>query len=505
MAGNVISGGPLMKKGHFPKPTFWWAFLVILSCLTSCATNPVTGRQELMLLSESSEIRLGRQTDEEIANTYGFYDAPTLNAYIDRLGQQVAQDSHRSHLSFQFKVLDTPVINAFAVPGGFIYLTRGILAHLNSEAEVAGVIGHEIGHVAARHSAQQYTRATVAQLGLGLGTVLSDEFAALSKAAQFGVQMLFLKYSRDNERQADRLGVEYATRAGYDAYEMAGFFHTLEQLHTSSNGQSLPDWFSTHPAPAERVTTVQALAVQQAQIHGLRRQDLQVNRASYLRAIDGMVYGEDPRQGYVDESVFYHPQLRFSFPVPAGWQLTNSPARVQMVNPEKSAAILFSIDPESSPARAAQRFVAETDADVHTSEGTTVNSLPARMLVADIRGDQHTLRVMCFFISLDKKTYAFVGFCSSRVFSTQRPAFHRTMTGFAALSDPRRLNVSPSRVRVFSVDGTTTLRDALQSQGVEDARLQELALLNGKALGDPIPANRLLKWVEEGTFQASRP
>jgi len=181
-------------------------FAILLS-VASCAANPVTGRHELMLISEPDEIRLGQRTDAQIAQAYGLYDDPKLGAYIADLGRRLAKVSHRSRLPFEFKVLDSPVVNAFAVPGGYVYLTRGILSHCKSEAKLAGVIGHEIGHVGARHSAQQYTRAQLAQLELGLGAILSEDFGQLAGLAQFGVSTLFLKFSRDKERQADNLGV----------------------------------------------------------------------------------------------------------------------------------------------------------------------------------------------------------------------------------------------------------------------------------------------------------
>ena len=202
-----------MKKHRIIEHSVFLFLFGILLFIISCAANPVTGQQEFMLLSEPDEIRLGRKTDAQIARTYGLYDDPDLTAYIDRIGQRIAKGSHRPDLSFAFRVLDSPVVNAFAVPGGFVYVTRGILIYFTSEAELSGVLGHEIGHVAARHSAQQYTKAQLAQLGLGLGTILSKDFRELAGLAQFGVGMLFLKFSRDNERQADDLGVEYATRA----------------------------------------------------------------------------------------------------------------------------------------------------------------------------------------------------------------------------------------------------------------------------------------------------
>ena len=181
------------------------SFIALVLAVLSCATDPVTGSRQFMLVSEQDEIRIGKQTDREIAATYGMYDDKPLSDYVDGLGQTLAKESHRPTLAFTFKILDTPVVNAFAVPGGYVYLTRGILSYLNDEAELACVIGHEIGHITARHSAEQLTKAQFAQLGLSLGSILSQEFRALAGVAEFGVGMLFMKFSRDNEREADDL------------------------------------------------------------------------------------------------------------------------------------------------------------------------------------------------------------------------------------------------------------------------------------------------------------
>ena len=209
-------------------------FFGLLFLVVSCAINPVSGGRELMLLSESQEIELGRKTDGQVVSQYGIYEDQKLTDYINGLCQRFGKLSHRPNLNYQFKIVDTATVNAFAVPGGYIYFTHGILAHLNSEAELAGVMGHEMGHITARHSAQQYTRAQFAQVGLGLGMILSETVRNFCGLAQFGVGMLFLRFSRDNERQADDLGVEYASKAGYDASQMASFFDTLERMHNKS-------------------------------------------------------------------------------------------------------------------------------------------------------------------------------------------------------------------------------------------------------------------------------
>jgi len=477
---------------------------VLTICLTlcaallwapSCALNPVTGQRELMLLSEPDEIRLGDKTDGDIVKSYGMYDDAALRDYVESLGQRIAKVSHRPHLSFQFKVLDSAVVNAFAVPGGYVYLTRGILGYLNSEAELAGVIGHEIGHVAARHSAQQYSKTQLAQLGLGLGTALSEDFRRYSHLAQFGVGMLFLRFSRDNERQADDLGVEYASKAGFDASHMGHFFDTLQRLHPSSDRTGLPSWFSTHPDPPDRIRAVQEKARDWALRLGTG--NLQVNRDAYFRAIDGLVFGEDPRQGYVDNNVFYHPELAFQFPVPSGWKMNNTPAQVQIVTTKQDAVIQFSLASGSSPKEVAREFIAQAKAQVLTWDAITVNALPATRLVSHV-ATPRPIGVMSYFIQKDTHIYVFHGFTPQSLFQGYTSFFEDTMGGFKTLSDPKRINVKPDRLRIRVTKRAATLRDALRSQGVPDEALEDMALLNGGALQETIPPKTLLKTVEKG-------
>ena len=468
----------------------------ILLWVVACAANPVTGRHELMLISEPDEIRLGQRTDGQIAQAYGRYDDPKLGTYIADLGRRLAKVSHRGQLPFEFKVLDSPVVNAFAVPGGYVYLTRGILSYCNSEAELAGVMGHEIGHVAARHSAQQYTRAQLAQLGLGLGAILSESFGQLAGLAQFGVSTLFLKFSRDNERQADDLGVEYATKVGFDANQMANFFETLERLHPSSDRSGLPGWFSTHPNPEDRIGAVQRKAQEWAQ--RLSSPHLQVNREAYLHQIDGLIFGEDPRQGYVAEDIFYHPELRFQFPVPSGWKLNNTPTRVQIVNERRDALILFSLKRGRSPEAVARQFIAKSKARVIRFDAVKVNGLPAQRLMAYISAQKGPLAVMAYFIHKDEHVYVFQGVTSQALFRGYSPAFAHTMGGFKTLSDPGRINVAPERLRIRATTRSATLQEALKTLGVREKRLEEMALLNGRRLTDTIPAKTLLKVVEGG-------
>ena len=463
--------------------------LFLVFWIASCAINPVTGQRELMLLDDQEEIELGRQANVQIVQEYGIYDDPELSTYVNDFCQRLAKISHRPNLSYECKVMDSPVVNAFAVPGGYIYFTRGILAYLNNEAELISVMGHELGHVTARHSAQQYSRAQLAQVGLGVGMVFIPDIAG--EVAQLGVQMLFLKFGRDDERQSDDLGVEYASKLGYDAKQMANFFDTLDRMRPSSEGSLLPDWFSTHPNPAERNQTVSLRAKEWQDKLNLKNP--KINRDEYLRRIDGLVFGENPRQGFVENNIFYHPDLRFQFPLPQGWVLQNTPAFIRMVSPNKDALIIFTISPEGPPEQAALQFVQKNEARVIESSPTKVNGLPAHRLISEVRSSQGVLTIKSYFIEKEGKVYMFHGITSPVRFDQYSPTFGNTMEQFRGLTNPKMLEVKPLRIRILSSAKSGTVRGALLAQGVTENDLEKMALLNGKTLDDPIAAGTLIK------------
>lgn len=468
--------------------------LILFLLSGSCAVNPVSGGSELMLLSESDEIKLGKQTDAQVRKQYGVYEDQKLNAYLNDMCQRLAKVSHRPNLPYKFEMVDASAVNAFAVPGGYVYFTRGILANLNSEAELAGVMGHELGHITARHSAQQYSRAQLAQFGVLVGGLFLGDL--VSGVAQLGVGMLFLSFSRDNERQADQLGVEYASKAGYDGKELAGFFETLERMNPGSDRSGLPGWFSTHPSPEDRVVAVRKEAGEWQQKLGSR--DLKVNREVYLRHIDGLLYGDDPRQGYVDEGMFYHPDMKFQFPVPANWKVNNTQSQVQMMSENKDGIISFSIAPAQSPKEAAVKFTQANRAAVLDSDSVTVGGFPAQRLVCDIKGQRGVIRVVSYFIQKDKSIFYFHGLSAPSAFDKHLNTFERTMRGFKELSDPKKINVKPDRIRVRTTKAAGTVESSLRSMGIPKDDLDDTALLNGMELKENLPANTLVKVIEKG-------
>jgi predicted Zn-dependent protease len=459
----------------------------------SCALNPVTHKRELMLLSAADEVAMGKQTDPQVIQTFGKYEDADLARYVTTLGKKLGALSHQPNLAYSITVLDSPVVNAFAVPGGYVYLTRGILAYLNDEAELAGVVAHEIGHIAARHSAQQYSRAQVAQLGLGLGSMVSKTFRKYAGVAQVGVGMLFLSFSREDERQADALGVEYSSKAGYDSNHMANLFVSLERLNPGEAQGGLPGWFSTHPNPPDRIAAIK----QDTQVWRAKIQQTQfaVNRNQYLKQIDGIVFGEDPRQGYVEGNIFYHPQLRFQFPVPAGWKVNNTSSQVQIVNQQQNAIILFSMAPEKSPSAAANAFINESKAVVVKSETTQVNGLQAHRIISDITTEQGPIRALSYFIQKEKTVYVFLGYTGQAQFDGYFPVFDQTMGRFKNLTDSNKINVKADRLAVKGTTSQGSLRQALRKFGEPEDKLEAVSIVNGMKLDDALPGNTIIKVV----------
>ncbi len=487
-----------MLRKRLLKVTPWFFVLGLLISLVSCATNPVTGETQLMLLTEPQEIELGRQTDSQIVKQYGIYKDRALTAYMGDIGQRLGNLSHRPDLPYHFKILDSSVANAFALPGGYVYFTRGILAYLNTEAELAGVMGHEIGHITARHSAQQYSKAQLAQIGLGAGMILSETFRGLADLVQFGVGMLFLSFSRDNERQADDLGVEYSSRAGYDAAQMAGFFETLERMHPTADRSGLPEWFSTHPNPVDRIGAVQRKAREWQHKLGLKH--LKENRNQYLNHINGLVFGEDPREGFVEHDIFYHPILRFQFPVPSDWKVLNTRTKVSMTSPGGKAVLTFTLSSHGSPEGAARGFLRESGAEVLESGRIEVNGLPGLWLTGKLRTRQGVLGVVSYCIQKDGKVYVFYGLSGASQFKGYASTFETTMRGFKGLTDPKKLNVKPDRIRVVLTRRGGSMRQVLEALGAPKAKLAEWAIMNGKRLEEQVQARTLVKIVEKGSL-----
>ena len=472
--------------------------LVALSVL-GCAVNPVTGKREISLVSESQEIEIGRSSDPHIIATYGLYNDPVLAAYVDSIGQTMARLSHRGDLPFTFRVLDSPVINAFALPGGYVYVTRGILAHMNNEAELAVVLGHEIGHVTARHGAQRQTSATLAGLGLGVGGALVPQLARYSPLLQQSLGLLFLKYGRDDENQADALGVTYSTAAGYDPEAGAKFFEVLDRQMQES-GHSLPGWLSTHPDPGDRVRRTGDLA---RQAKAAQSGPWEVREVVLKKRVDGVIVGENPRQGFVRGSAFLHPDLQFAVTFPEGWKIQNTPAAVLAQDAEATAQVQMTLENSEEVTLAAYiaKLAASANATLLESVSKKIGGFTAQEALLEVTADGQSQQVLVTCIQRKGETalFRFLGFAASMPAS--RPTLQSIAAGFRQLDDPQVLALQPNHLRLKTINRQITLQAAIQNDPSVPVDVSTVAMLNNLQPSSSLASGFLLKIVQ-GSFKS---
>ncbi|RYY40542.1 MAG: peptidase M48 [Chitinophagaceae bacterium] len=463
----------------------------------SCARNPVTGKKQVVFTSEAQEIQQGAEADPQIVAQFGLYPDSALQRYIRERGNAVAAVSHRPGLQWSYKILDSDVINAFATPGGYVYFTRGIMAHFNDEAQMEGVLGHETGHVTARHSVIQQRNQMLGQVGLIAGVIINPNLGQFADQVSQGLGLLLLKFGRDDERQADELGVEYSTKLGYNAHRMAEFFNTLKRQSQAAGGQTLPPFLSTHPDPGDRFVTVNQLATEWQQKTG-NTANLKVNRDTYLRRLEGLVYGADPRQGFVENGAFYHPELRFQFPVPQGWQSQNSPTQFQMAPQDGKALMILTLAEGNNLQTAATAQLQKYGLTARSQRSGTVNGIPAYIVVADQQPQQQgaaPLRTLNYFLQYNNAIYHMIGVTSATDYPAYENQFASVMEGFRSLTEADKLNRKPERVHIRTVATGGTLRQVLTSYNVPERRLDELSILNGMQLTDNVAKGTLIKTV----------
>ena len=475
-------------------------------CVTT-GTNPVSGNTRAYAYSWEEEVKLGGEADKQIQQQYGIYEDENLQQYVDGVAQKVLAESHMRrpdtpakfrNTEFTFRVLDSPIINAFALPGGYVYVTRGLLAHLNNEAQLAVVLGHEIGHVAGRHSSKQAAKQQFMQ-GILMGGAIAGQAAFGGNVAENvlglgsnAAQLLSLRYSRDNERESDHLGVEYAARAGYDAAEGAAFFTSLKRKSEQA-GQAIPTWQSTHPDPGRREDTIVQLAREWDQ--KLSGPATARNQDAYYASIEDIVMGMNPRQGFTENNVFYHPDLKFRFPVPSGWQVQNQTSQVAVIQPDQEAYVLFRISQENSAAAAASAFAGQQGLTVVEQRQETVNGRDARRVLAEAQTQQgQTLRVLALFIDYDGRVYSFQGLTTAGKYNAYRSQLERPMYGFDALRDRDKLNVRPTRLAIRPASRSAAFSSFIDASLLpEDVNDTDLAIMNQVQFDETVEQGRPLK------------
>jgi predicted Zn-dependent protease len=486
-------------------------FIAILTAVTglilvsACQTvqNPATGESQFTTISPAQERQIGRQEHPKILAQFGGeVRNPRLKAYVESVGRKLAANAEIPADQFTFTVLDSPVVNAFALPGGYIYITRGMLALLNSEAEMAGVIGHEIGHVTARHGAARETRGLFTNLAVIGAAVLSgsQEVAQLGQSVAAGY---LAGYSRDQERQSDSLGIRYLSRAGYDPDGMSDGLEALGrhgQLLARMSGQEARNVsaLSTHPQTPERVaaTAREARSVQ-------KPQNAIVGREAFLNTIDGMIWGDSPEQGFVRGNRFSHPILKFTFSVPEAFRMDNLPQAVVANERNGRARIIFDQEPDRRAAASGMRM--DTYIARHWASGTrlevldrlNINGMDAATAVVAINSQGQRLDARLVAIRFDgSHIYRFILVTPANLTRSFSDAFRDTAFSFRRLNEREVRRLKPQRLEVVRVrrgDSVSRLTRSDIQDGFEDDRFRTI---NAMDQGNNLRTGDLVKVVQ---------
>jgi predicted Zn-dependent protease len=482
------------------------ALLALILTVHACVSlqhSPVTNSKRFYAFSWSQEVQLGKEADQQIIDYYGLYDDPTLTSYITEIGKIVLAQSHmrrdgtrREYMetAFTFRVLDSPVVNAFALPGGFNYVTRGLLTHMTSEAQLAMVLGHEIAHVAARHASQQALRQQAGNILLIGTAILGQELLGIPGQEIIGLggtaaQLIFLSYSRDAERESDRLGVEYAAKAGFAAAEGAGFFTALKRISDKA-GHNIPNHLSSHPDPGEREVDIVRRANEWKE-RGFPQET--VNRREFYTAIEGMTFGENPREGFTRDNVFYHPELAFQFPVPQGWTVINEKSEVILVTTDQRGVTILSLPGTTTAAEAVDQIGNVDQITVLSRRQTTINGLNAFELTGSMIQDSVPYQLVVTAIEFNGTVYRFLSYSSQADSERFNQVFRSTASGFTELKDRAILAIQPARIRIIEVVSEAPFRSFVPPVLPDGIDAEDLAIINHVKLDDVIPAGSLLK------------
>jgi predicted Zn-dependent protease len=470
--------------------------LLLSLALANCAQNPVSGRPNFVTMSESQEVQTGRQEDVKVRQEYGVYDNKALQKYVNDVGQRLGKASQRPQLQYSYTVVDSPEINAFALPGGYIYITRGILSYLSSEAELAAVLGHETGHVTARHSVQQISASTAA----GVGASLIGIFVPVlrNQAGDTAINLLgnalLSGYGREHELEADKLGADYLYRTGYDPQAMIKVIGVLKNQElfdaevAKTDGRQPRGYhgvFASHPDADQRLQEVVAEAGRLPAGSG------RVNQEEFLRMIDKLPFGYSESQGFVRNFTFYHRELGLAMKFPDNWRISNQPDSVSAANRTDDALIEMRLTGRAQGAPADVLRKAVGGAREVTS--TNVNGLPAAIATTTVRG--YPTRAAVIF--LGKSAYLLGGQAKTDTAMREAlPLINATIASFHAMTETERSSVRPLTLRIINARAGATFAELAQGSPLGKHAVAQLRLLNGLyPHGEPV-AGQPLKIIE---------
>lgn len=477
--------------------------VLFVSLLPGCSVNPVSGEHDFVLMSEAEEVALGKREHPNILKQYGEYSHAELQAYVEQVGQRLARRSHRSDLKFSFTLLDSSEVNAFALPGGYIYITRGLLAYLNNEAELAAVLGHEIGHVTARHSVRQLSVAQAQQLGYTLTALLVPEMRNESVQQLFDLlgTALIRGYGREHELEADRLGAEYLARAGYDPQAMIGVIRVLKnqelfERQLAREEQREPrvyhGVFSTHPDNDTRLKEV----VKAAAKYRERPVERVVSREEFLQRQQGLVYGASPAQGILRANRFYHRDLNMALSFPAEWQISNRTDSLIAVAPKEAAVLQLTTaekGADGDPVAWLKAKVKGVSGVKAISNADARGAIGKARLKTSLGVRQARIAVMDHL----KQRYLFIGIPAKEgELAKYDKAFLETVRSLHTLREDERPLAEPQRIALHRLRPGERLSDLARSSAITSHAEEQLRLLNNYYPSGEPAAGTLLKNVK---------
>jgi predicted Zn-dependent protease len=497
--------------------------LVTTALLPGCATveNPVTGKAERTVMDERSEIAEGAKAHPQILATFGEYKDPQLQAYVNEVGQRLAKASHRPNLDWHFTVLDSPDVNAFALPGGYIYVTRGIMAYMHSEADLAGVIGHEIGHVTARHGSQRATRQQTAGIGVVAATILGvflesqglrGAAEAASQASQGFAAGYIAKYGRTQELQADKLGAEYLAAVNYDPDNMVDVIKLLENQERFAADQARAagrapqqtgsDWLASHPTSEQRLREITEIASRLKQEVNY----LDEGEARYLEAIDGIAFGDSREQGVTRGQNFYHEPLGFALTAPPGWRIQNSPDALALINAEGNAGVILRAVPPKAGNSHEEIIRNAVKPDSGQIERGSFNGFPATHFSGTVRNERGQSQGVELTIVTGPLNQNYIFIYAAKDRQTLQRAYRQIQeaeSSFRALTAADREAARPWSLETVPYPSGGFAELAKQSPLTNNPE-QQLRLLNGVYGGGNVQPGQLVKVVEDSNPESTR-
>jgi predicted Zn-dependent protease len=488
------------KKMAFSSAGRRAATALLVSALTTwalvaagCARNPVSGRPEVVLVSAAQERKIGQEESKKVEAQMGLVTDAKLSGYIQQIGRRLAEHSPRQDVEYRFHVVDAPEPNAFALPGGYVYVSRGLLALANTEDELAGAIGHEIGHVAARHHVRQATIATPFAIILGLpaaivGTVSQTLGSVIAAPGKLTGGLVLARHSRNHEREADRIGMEMSASAGWDPAALSSILHTLEREDELSRGEPRrPDFFDSHPPMPERV---ESTAQRAATVARAPARPIAADRKALLDRLEGLLVGANPAGGVFAGEDFLHPELDFALSFPSDWKTDNQPEFVVAIPPEgdgKTAIVLGLIGEGDDPVEGARADELD-ERLLEELEQVEINGLRAARVVSEKRGSGFDLT----WIAHGGHVYRIASVSPASEFARHRDRFRDVARSFRPLRDADRATIRESRLRIRPGRQGESLAVFLQRTGGTWSA-EEAAIANGLENGARLDRGELLK------------